>query len=340
MSLTDQGSQMERRFQVDSFVSSTKWDGATLIPLRQDASVRRFYRLAKNGKTAILMDARPPLENTEMYQFMRNKLDKIGLNVPEIYATDHTQGIVIMEDFGDERCFELFTNKKVDLNEMYSSIVDALVHKYKADPKIALEDSVSYSDDYWLFRVEQFLLHYMPQVEGREITGTAREDFLGFYKELINSAHDLGNVLLHGDYGVNNLYYFPQEQGVHNIGIIDFQDMTDARGNMMGSPAFDLVFLLEDVRVDVSDELEQKMVKRFLQNTGIENVDAFNREYAIIAVAQATKCLGLFARLGYKECRKEYLEFIPYCLRNLNKHLPNDEFKNIRNWFEKNNIKI
>lgn len=338
--MSNQVSQEDRSLQISSLVSSTEWKGAEVIPLAQDASVRKFSRLSKNGKTAILMDARPPLENTEMYQFMRNKLDKIGLHVPEIYATDHKNGFLIMEDFGDERCYELVVNKKVNADEMYSALVDALVHKCKADPKIALEDSVAYSDDYWLFRVEQFLLHYMTQVEKKEVSAASREDFLGYYKELINSAHDLDNVLLHGDYGVNNLYYLPQETGVRKVGMIDFQDMTDARGNMMGSPAFDLVFLLEDVRVDLPEDLEPRMIERFLKGTGIENVNAFNREYAIIALAQATKCLGLFARLGIVNGRKEYLQFIPYCIRNLNKHLPNDEFKNIRNWFEKNNVKL
>jgi aminoglycoside/choline kinase family phosphotransferase len=147
-------------------------------------------------------------------------------------------------------------------------------------------------------------------------------------------------VLLHGDFGVNNLYYFPQADGLNRVGIIDFQDLTDARGNMMGSPAFDLMFLMEDVRVEIPEDLENAMKAKFLRETGIKDVVAFEYEYAVIAISQATKCLGLFARLGYGQGRAEYLKFLPYCKRNLAKHLPREEFKNIRNWFKQNNIDI
>lgn len=329
-----------RAAQMRGFVDQTEFAGAPLMALRADASVRRFFRVAKNGKTAVLMDARPPLEDTAVFEIMQHKLHTIGLTVPQIYACDHGLGLVLMEDFGDERYFELITGKKESIDKLYALAVDVLVHKMKADPAIALAESVAYSDEYWLFRVEQFLLHYMPHVLGREATAGEREDFLGLFRSAITSAHHFDDVLLHGDYGAQNLYYLPERGGIKSLGLIDFQDMTDARGNMMGSPAFDLVFLLQDVRMDLPAGLEDAMKSRFMESTGIEDRVLFEGEYATIGTAQAVKCLGLFARLGHGQGRKEYLDFIPYCWRNLNNNLSHPSLKGIRDWFAKNNIDL
>ncbi len=334
--------EIDRSTIMEGFIENSSWNGSKIVTLKQDVSVRKFFRLILGDKTAILMDARPPLEDTAMFEFMRNKFDKLGLSVPEIYETDHENGFVIMEDFGDVRCYELITETRTDLNEVYSACIDTLAHKYFADPEIALEQSVAYSDDYWLFRIEQFLLHYMPQVVGREPTEDERNEFLNIFKKLIGNAHKLDNVLLHGDFGIQNLYYKPERGEVKSIAIIDFQDMTDARGNMMGSPAFDLAFLLQDVRTSVSDELEQEMKKSFIEkvNFSDEQIELFNSEYAIIATAQSVKCLGLFARLGYVDGRKEYLQFISNCILNLRRNLVNPELKELKAWFTKANVEI
>lgn len=330
----------QRSQQLRDFVDTTAFAGCELQPLRIDASVRRFFRVAKDGKTAVLMDARPPLEDTAVFETMQKKLDTIGLTVPGVYAMNHDLGLVLMEDFGDERYFELITEGKEDIRKLYDLAVDVLVHKFYADPAIALAESVAYSDEYWLFRVEQFLIHYMPHVLGKTPTAEQREEFLSLFHDAIATAHHFDPVLLHGDYGAQNLYYMPEREGVKALGLIDFQDMTDARGNMMGSPAFDLVFLLQDVRTELPEGLEDAMLARFIEQTKIEDAELFKGEYATIGVAQAVKCLGLFARLGYGQGRKEYLPFIPYCWRNVEKNLKHPALQGIKAWFEKNNIAL
>ena len=245
-----------------------------------------------------------------------------------------------MEDFGDERYYELVTQGRADLNKLYGLAVDALVHKYFADPVIALEDSLDYSSEYWISRVEQFLIHYMPQVLKREAGAAEREDFLGIFGELIVSTDKFAPVLLHGDFVVQNLYYLPEREGIKALGLIDFEDMTDARGNVKGSPAFDLVFLLQDVRVDLPAELEDAMCRRFIEKAKIEDVAAFQANYAVIGMAQAVKCLGLFARLGYVEKRETYLKFLPYCIRNIERNIKHPQFAALKQWFKNSRIEI
>ena len=198
----------ERIKQMQDFLDKTEWRHAEVKALQQDASVRQYFRLKKDdGKSAVLMDARPPMDDTEPFELMQKKLDKIGLTVPEIYAIDHDQCFALVEDFGDERYYELVSQGKGDLDKLYELAVDALVHKFFADPEIALEGSEAYLDEYWLFRVEQFLLHYMPQVLGREATEKEREDYLRIFSELLAKTNVFDPVLLHGDFVVQNLYH-------------------------------------------------------------------------------------------------------------------------------------
>lgn len=327
--------EVTREQEINNFIATGDWASAVVSPLRVDASVRRYFRLNKNGKTAVLMDARPPLEDTTTFAFMADKLRRMGFSVPEIYAADHTAGLVLMEDFGDDTFFDLITKGIGDTRELLTLAVDALIHKYQADPAIALEGCVAYSDEYWLFRVEQFLKFYMPQVHGVTLPADVHAEYLDIFKRTLDAAHYFPPVLLHGDYGAQNLFLLKDRPGIKALGIIDFQDMTDARGNMSGSPAFDLMFLLQDVRMKFPGDLEQNLKARFIKETGITEVDQFNAEYATISAAQSAKCLGLFARLGHVDKREFYLQFLPNCWRNLDGSLQHPALSELKGWFDR-----
>lgn len=329
----------DRATQINAFIAQQPdWVGSIREALRIDASVRRYYRLRHpDGKTAVLMDARPPLEDTATFAFMAQKLARLGFSVPTVYATDHESGLILMEDFGDETFFDLLTAGKESPEKLLTLAVDALVHKYRADPAVALEGCVAYSDEYWLFRVEQFLKFYLPLDRGATLPPDAHAEYLAVFKRALDAAHHFPPVLLHGDYGAQNLFYLAERPGIRALGVIDFQDMTDARGNMSGSPAFDLVFLLQDVRMSFPDGLETTLKARFIEGANIpaDQIDAFNAEYATISAAQAAKCLGLFARLGHQDGRAHYLDFIPNCWRNLRGSLQHPALAEVKAWFEK-----
>jgi aminoglycoside/choline kinase family phosphotransferase len=328
-----------RGHAITQFIATNGWADATVIPMREDTSVRRYFRLTRAGKnpsSAILMDARPPMEDTKAFEFMDQKLTRLGFSVPEIYAANHDLGLILLEDFGDATFFNLINEMGRDPQPLLELAVDALVHKYKADPTIALEGSVAYSDDYWLFRVEQFLDHYLPHVRGVTVDDTVRADYRRVFKTALDRAHEFPDILLHGDFVVQNLMHLPDRPGVKALGIIDFQDMTDARGNMCGSPAFDLAFLVHDVRADYPPDLRAALKARFIQNAGISDTVQFEYEYATIVAAQAAKCLGLFARFGYANNRPEYLAFIPYCWRNLRDAFLHPGLADLKAWFDQN----
>src|SRR5438067_5623758 len=46
-----------------AFLAAHGWEGAEILPLAGDASFRRYFRVVKDGETAVLMDAPPPHED-------------------------------------------------------------------------------------------------------------------------------------------------------------------------------------------------------------------------------------------------------------------------------------
>jgi aminoglycoside/choline kinase family phosphotransferase len=325
--------EVKRTAEIRAFVDATEWAGAIVQPLQMDSSERRFMRVEKNGKSAIVMDARPPKENVEDFRFIRDKFAAIGLSVPEIYEIDQTHSLLMMEDYGDERFYETVLQETQDIDHIYALVTDALVHKSRADPAVALAESIPYGHEYWMPRVSMFIDDYCVN-EGIQLEQSARDQYSAVFHTLIARLYHFPPEVLLGDCGAQNLFPLPKREGIKATGFIDFQDATKARGNMSGSPAFDLVFLLQDVRLPFPEGLEGRMKQRYIEKSGIANIDAFNEEYAIIGAAQASKCIGLFSRLGKN--RSEYLEFIPKCWANLEQNMTHPALKDLKQWFDAN----
>ena len=73
----------------------------------------------------------------------------------------------------------------------------------------------------------------------------------------------------------------------------------------------------QDVRFELPKGMEDALYNRFVEKTGIRDLNDFTSVYATIGTAQSTKCLGLFAKLGHVAGRKEYLPFLDICWRNI-----------------------
>ena len=58
------------------------------MPLAGDASFRRYFRLGRDGATAMLMDAPPPQEDVRPYLAIAQALRDLEFSAPAILAAD------------------------------------------------------------------------------------------------------------------------------------------------------------------------------------------------------------------------------------------------------------
>ncbi|WP_049153157.1 phosphotransferase, partial [Cardiobacterium hominis] len=84
-----------------AFAVSALGAGITLTALGGDASFRRYFRVQDGDRSFILMDAPPEHGGVALFQTRSDQFRTCGLPVPEIYAADTAQGLLLLQDYGD-----------------------------------------------------------------------------------------------------------------------------------------------------------------------------------------------------------------------------------------------
>ena len=93
------------------------------------------------------------------------------------------------------------------------------------------------------------------------------------------------------------------------IGVIDSQDA------LIGNPAYDLVSLIDDVRIKTSTKLKNQICNYYLKRTPKKNQinsQNFIEDFNILSVQRCLKIIGIFSRLFKRDKKNQYLKLIPY----------------------------
>src|SRR5690606_32231293 len=88
---------------LDEFLNDAGWSGAQVEALPGDASFRRYFRVRNGTRNAMLMDAPPPHEDPGPFLRVGKWLAAHGMRAPAIYAERPERGLVLIEDFGNDR---------------------------------------------------------------------------------------------------------------------------------------------------------------------------------------------------------------------------------------------
>ena len=101
--------------------------------LAGDASFRRYARIKLQNKTYMLMDAPPEKEDCIPFVSIDEFFDGHGVRVPHIVAKDLTQGLLLLEDFGDVVLSTLLNDETVD--QYYAQSFKQLIELQQIDGK-------------------------------------------------------------------------------------------------------------------------------------------------------------------------------------------------------------
>jgi aminoglycoside/choline kinase family phosphotransferase len=278
--------------------------------LAGDASFRRYYRLDDGKRRVVLMDAPPPQEDVRPYVAVAETLRDLGLSAPQIYAQDAQQGLLLIEDFGDDLYTRLLA-AGADEGALYALATDTLIALHRAVADRGLPGLPPHDEARLLTEAALLPDWYAPSVLGAPLAPGAREDYLGRWREVLAQAALPAPTLVLRDYHVDNVMLLPGRPGVRACGLLDFQDA------VCGAPSYDLVSLLEDARRDVPAALRAAMTERYLAAfPGLDRA-AFARSAAILAAQRNCKIIGIFVRLCRRDGKPAYLAHIPRVWRLL-----------------------
>ena len=305
---------------IHSFLAGAGWGGCVIEPLPGDASFRRYFRIrsADGARTAMLMDAPPPQEDTAPFLHVGRWLTDNGLRAPEIHAEDGARGFVLMEDFGDVRMRDRLDVVPQDEEAAYRTAIDALAELHRLPPgPFDPYDMAVYQ------REAALLPEWYCPAAGIAVDAAS---YAAAWDEALSPmlVRQVPGVTVLRDYHAENIMLLPD--GAQ--GLIDFQDA------LVGHPAYDLVSLLQDARRDVSPELERAMLEHYATQA---RADAdFAADYARLGAQRNAKIVGIFARLWKRDGKPRYLAMIPRVWEAMERDLAHPALAPVAAWFDAN----
>jgi hypothetical protein len=318
----------DRELHIAKFLAEAGWGAAQRGLLAGDASFRRYDRLNRNGQTAVLMDAPPPMENVGPFINVASLLAKLGFSAPRILAADRAQGLLLLEDLGDDTYTSLLRQGH-DERALYELATDALIEVRKRAPAPALETLAVFDEARCLREVSLLLDWYWPAIKGAPAPDDVRAEFVAAWRAALPGMWQAGRTVTLFDFHVDNLLVLPGRTGFQACGLLDFQDA------VAGPVPFDLASLLEDVRRQVSQTLANAMVDRYLKgNPDLSEAD-FRSAYAVSAAQRNTRIAGTFTRLLKRDSKPAYQRFMPRVWELLQQDIAHPAMAAVKDWFDR-----
>ncbi len=360
-SAPDLAARLDRFAAIRDFLTRAGWSDAsiTFSYLQGDASPRRYARLVKaDGTRAILMDSPqrpdgPPIRDGKSYSAIAHlaesvkafvaidsALAAVGLSVPRIFAEDLAEGLLLIEDFGD-KVFGAELARGRDQASLWKRGVDTLVAVQTTPPpkRIPLSDGTTFElpdADEGVLEIETQLLldWHWPALHGTPPPQAARDEFTALWRQVFKRVLAQPKTWLLRDFHSPNLIALDDRESPRDVGIIDFQDA------MSGPAAYDLVSLLQDARVDVSEDLEKRLLDHYVAAVAARDPafdsSEFRFAYAALGAQRNTKILGIFARLAMRDGKRQYLAHVPRIWGYLERDLQHEGLAALRAWYEEN----
>lgn len=325
--MADAGRSGDRAERVSRFLAMHGWAQADRAVLAADASFRRYDRLRRGDGHAVLMDAPPPKEDVRPFLAVDRLLRNLDLSAPDVFAADENDGLLLLEDFGDDTYSRLIA-RGADETELYTLAVDLLVELHERFDGQQPEAVPAYDDGRMLDEVRLLTDWYLPAI-GRPVdTGTVAA-FEALWRGLFAQARATPATLVLRDYHVDNIMLLPSRSGVQRCGLLDFQDA------VIGPAAYDLVSLLEDARRDVSPDLAAALKQRYLAARPDLDPAAFETAYAVLGAQRNLKIVGIFTRLDRRDGKGRYLDHIPRLWRLVDGDLRHPALTPLADWLDR-----
>ena len=279
-----------------------------LQKIKGDASYRKFFRIKnKNSSLIRVFSKKERFKNLLVYDAINKILRKNKILAPKLYQENYSKNFIEIEDFGDDTIFKIFNKKKDKKLFYFKKIIQTLNKIQKINDKrirnfknktfiVSKYNKEILIKEAYLF-CDWYLKKNLPKKDINKFT----KKFKKIIKKLSLNLKLKNNIFVHRDFHISNLMMIKNK-----IGVIDSQDA------LLGNRAYDLASLIDDVRLQTSKRLKNKVYKFYIQKQKKLNKDKFKNDFQILSVLRNLKIIGIFTRLAIRDGKKQYLKLIPY----------------------------
>lgn len=356
--LAGSGAFAERLTRFDAiaaFLATNGWADAGRSIVAGDASSRRYERLTRDGESCLLMDmpARPDgppvrdgkpysrlvhlAENCRAVVAVNEELLRRGYSAPAILAHDIEAGLLLIEDLRDWGYGRMIADGQDIAEPMLAAVMVLADMAGRSWPdEVPLPDGGShrlmpYDAEALVTEADLLIDWFWPLVQEGTADAAVVQDYGAAWREVLPLAEADRPVWVLRDYHSPNLIWLPEREGLARVGLIDTQDA------VLGHPAYDLVSLLRDARLDVPAGVETDYFDYYCALRAAEEDDfdcpAFKAAYAVLGAQRAAKILGIFARLSRRDGKHGYLRHLQRVSGQIEAGLAHPALDPVARWF-------
>jgi hypothetical protein len=297
---------------VEGYLERHQARDARVVTLTGDASDRRYFRvLSKDAAPFVLSVYSAPFEYAALpFVNVHALFDAMPVPVPKILGHADDLGVLALEDLGDVTLQAHLGAGPPDSHDtLYRQAIEFIATIQRRGRELAdakhLPYGVAFDVEKLTWEFDFFIKHFLEAYRGVRFAPGERDDLRGRCAEIVAELANEPRVLCHRDYHSRNLML--REDRLY---VIDFQD---AR---LGPDTYDLVSLLRDSYVDLSEETVDGFIDDYLACRGdaIDRAE-FRRRFDVMSVQRNLKALGTFGYQASGRGNPVYLQYIPRTLR-------------------------
>jgi aminoglycoside/choline kinase family phosphotransferase len=311
---------IEQRERIETYLerSGLTRRSPRVVPLTGDASDRRYFRiLVPDAQSVVLSLYATPFEFEQLsFVNVARLLDQMPVPIPTVLGHAEDLGVLVLEDLGDVTLqAHLGAATPTEHAARYRQAVALIASIQRRGSELTNSKYVPYGIAFDVekltWEMDFFIKHFIEAYRGVVIPPPARNALREELGTIIAELAAEPRVLCHRDYHSRNLMLHQDK-----LYIIDFQD---AR---MGPDTYDLVSLLRDSYVDLTEQTVDELIAYFLALKGESgNEVAFRARFDAMALQRNLKALGTF---GYQTTARRnpvYIQYIPRTLRYVRDNL-------------------
>ena len=302
------------RERIDAYLAQSGLSARSprVVPLTGDASDRRYFRILLQDASSIVLSlySAPFDFDTLSFVNVARLLAKMPVPIPTITGHADELGVLALQDLGDVTLqAHLGAATPESHSALYRQAVSLIATMQKRGAELASSEYVPYGIAFDVeklaWELDFFARHFVEAYRGVTIPAVNRAALQEEFDTLTEMLASEPRVLCHRDYHSRNLMLHEGQ-----LYIIDFQD---AR---MGPDTYDLVSLLRDSYLDLSEQAVGELIAYFLALKGSHQTEQdFRPRFDLMALQRNLKALGTF---GYQTTGRRnpvYIQYIPRTLR-------------------------
>jgi aminoglycoside/choline kinase family phosphotransferase len=285
-----------------------------ITAIEKGGSDRKFYRVrCSPDQTIILVKYGFEREENRHYVRLAEFLAEHKVRAPRIYFHDATEGLIWIEDLGQEDLWSYREEGWLVRRAFYESALDEIVklHCLPEEAYSAIEESLPVAFDAALYRWEQgyFFKNCLGSYFSVDEEKLAELTALPALHEMAERLGSRPRVMVHRDFQSQNIIM--RDAKAH---LIDFQGMRP------GLAEYDLASLLFDPYVTFSPSEREELLAAYEEKREAALLPVspqFHEMFRLCGTQRLMQAIGFYGFAGLVKGNNAFLQYIPAAMSSL-----------------------